>query len=190
MKYMYQKTLLYTGAITSEPASPGPRSHELPPLIHAKNRARQNHQHHQIPEIQRLGLENALQKRQIDDGHLPGQAARHRVIKHLVAPEFDLAPQHAFALAPARQGVEHVEEDEAGESHGGVAGRDGVVVCHFADVDDHGAEHDDGGGSEHALDERPGEDSGIFGPRRPSHHGGIDGLHPKGLGGRAVHEDV
>ena len=63
-------------------------------------------------------------------------------------------------------------------------------MSHFADIDDHGAEHDNSGRSEDTLDERPGEDTGIFRTGRPSHHGGIDGLNAKGLSRWAVHEDV
>lgn len=172
-----QVRILYTRAITTQPAPPAPRPPKFPPLIDPKDRTGQDQQRQQIPQIQGLGLENPLQKGQIDDGQLPGQTARHGVIEHFVAPQFDLSPQHAFALAAARQGVEHVEEDEARERHGGVAGRDGVVVGHFADVDDHGAEHDDGGRSKYTLDQRPGEDTSVFGTRRPGHDGGIDWLN-------------
>ena len=61
---------------------------------------------------------------------------------------------------------------------------------HFADIDEHSAEHDDGGRSKNTLDERPGEDTSVLRTWRPSHHGGVDRFNAKRLGGRAVHEDI
>lgn len=153
---MLYQCLLYTYTIPSQPPPPPSRTIKLPPLIHPKHRARNPHQKHQIPQPQPLRLKNPLQKRQVDHRHLAQQAAPDREIEHPVADEVQLPAQHALALAAARQRVEHVEEDEAGEGHGGVARGNGVVEGHLADVDDEGAQHDDGGGGEDALDEGAG----------------------------------
>lgn len=189
--------LLYTGPVYSLHARtiptqppPPPPINPLPPLIDPENRTGNTHQGQQIAQPQRLRLKNPLQERQIDDRHLARQAAGDSVIEHLIGKQADLAAQDALGLAAAGQGVEHVEEDEAGEGHGGVAGRDGVVDGHLADVDGERAEHDDRGRGEDALDEAARQDAGGFGAWGPGHDGGVDGLDAEGLGRRAVHEDV
>lgn len=144
---------LYIATISTQASPPHPRSVELPPFVHPKHRTGNPGQEDQIPRAQRFGLENALQEGQVDDGHLAQEAAAHGEVEHPVAHDRHLPPQHAFALAAARHGVEHVEEDEAGECHGRVARGHGAVHGHFADVDDNGAEHDDGCRSQDALDQ-------------------------------------
>ncbi len=200
--YMYRYSTrpavsLYTGPVYSLHARtiptqppPPPRIDPLPPLIDPENRTGNTHQRQQIAQPQRLRLEDALQERQIDDSHLARQAAGDGIIEHLIREQADFAAQDTLGLAAARQGVEHVEEDEAGEGHGGVAGRDGVVDGHLADVDGERAEHDDRGRGEDALDEAARQDAGGFGARGARHDGGVDGLDAEGLGGGAVHEDV
>lgn len=180
---------LHARTIPAQPPPP-PRINPLPPLIDPEHRTSNTHQGQQIPEPQRLRLKDALQERQVHDRHLAREAARDGVVKHLVREETDLAPQDALGLAAAGQGVEHVEEDEAGEGHGGVAGRDGVVDGHLADVDGERAEHDDRGRGEDALDEASRQDAGGSGAGRPGHDGGVDRLDAEGLRGGAVHEDV
>lgn len=182
--------MLYTHTVSPQPSPSTPRSIKLPTLIHPKHRTRNTRQKHQVPRRQPLGLENPLQKRQVDHRHLPQQAAPNGEIKHLIADKVQLPAEHALALAAAGERVEHVEEDEAGEGHGGVARVDGVVDGHFADVDDDGAEHDDGGGGEDALDEGAGEDAGGAGAGGAGHDGWVDGLDAEGLRGGAVHEDI
>lgn len=189
VQILYQ-CLLYTHTIPPQPSPSTPRSIILPTLIHPKHRARNARQKHQVPRRQPLGLKNPLQKWQVNHRHLAQQAAPNGEIKHLVADEVQLPAQHALALAAAGQRVEHVEEDEAGEGHGGVARVDGVVDGHFADVDDDGAEHDDGGGGEDALDEGAGEDAGGAGAGGAGHDGWVDGLDAEGLRGGAVHKDI
>jgi len=190
MQSLSDQCLLYTHTIPPEPSPPTSRSIVLPALIHPKHRTRNARQKHQIPCRQPLGLENSLQKRQVNHGHLPQQTATNREIEHLVAEKGQFASEHAFTFAAAGQRVEHVEEDEAGEGHGGVARVDNVVDRHLADVDDEGAEHDDGGGGEDALDEGAGEDAGGAGARRAGHDCWVDGLDAEGLRGGAVHEDI
>lgn len=182
--------LLYTHTVPSQPSPSTPRSIILPPLIDPKHRARNARQKHQIPRAQPLRLEYPLQEGQVNHRHLPQQAAPHGEIEHAVADEVQLPAQHALALAAAGQRVEHVEEDEAGEGHGGVARVDGVVDGHFADVDDDGAKHDDGGGGEDALDEGAGQDAGGAGAGGAGHDGWVDGFDAEGLRGGAVHKDV
>lgn len=133
---------LHARTIPTQPPPP-PRISPLPPLIDPENRTSSTHQSNKIPKPQCLRLKDALQERQIDDSHLARQAARDSIIEHLIREQTDFAAEDALGLAAAGQGVEHVEEDEAGEGHCGVAGRDGVIDGHLADVDGEGAEHDD-----------------------------------------------
>ena len=147
--------MLHASAISTQP-SPSSSKNPLSPLVDPENCTSNTHQPDQIAKPQRFCLEDLLQERQIYHCHLSRQTARNGIIKHFVPEQANLASQHALSLAPARQCIEHIEKDEASERHGGVARVDGVVDGHFADVDDDGAEHDDGGGGEDALDESPG----------------------------------
>lgn len=106
----------------------------------------------QVGKIQRLGLKDALQRWEINDSELAQQTARDGIVEHFVVKDADFACEDGFARGAAGQSVEHVEEDEAGEGHGRVSGCYHVVVGHFEVVSIEGAEHNDGGGLEHALD--------------------------------------
>lgn len=145
---------------------------------------------HEIEQTKRLGLKHALQRGEIHDHHLAEEAAGDRVVEHAVAKELDLAVEDGLGLGAAGEGVEHVEEHEAGEGHGGVARRDLVVVAHLAVVGGEGAEHDDGGRLQDALDEGPREDARLARARGARHYGWVDGFDAEGLRGGAVHEDV
>jgi len=107
----------------------------------------------EIAQTQSLSLENALQRREVNDSQLSEQTARDGVIKHLVVEDTNLACKNGFAGGATGQCIEHIEENEAGEGHGCVAGGNEVVGGHFEVVGCEGAEHDDGGGLEDALDE-------------------------------------
>jgi hypothetical protein len=143
-----------------------------------------------IHQPERLGLEDALQRREVDDHELAQETARDGVVEHLVAEDLDLAREDRFAFGAARQRVEHIEENEAGEGHGGVAGGDFAVVAHFAVVCEERAEHDDGGGLQDALDKGARQDPCVTGTGGSRHDGWVDWFDTKGLGWRSVHEDV
>lgn len=172
----------------------------LAPLINPEHRAGNANKLEQRSQAQRLGLENALQEGQVDDAGLAGERAQHGIVEHLVAEEGEFAAEDGLAFAAAGEGVEHVEEDEAGEGHGGVVGgyhagpfAEGlavVEVAHFVDVDGECADHDDHGGGENSLDEGFGEDSRCFGARGAVHDGGVYGLDSEGLGRGAIHENI
>lgn len=102
-------------------------------------------------QVQWLRLEHTLQEWEIDDTRLAGQRPKHGVIEHLVSEDTDLATEHRLTLAAACQRVEHVEQDEARKSHGGVVGchYSGslsrlhiIIIAHFVDVYSECAEHD------------------------------------------------
>ncbi len=59
--------------------------------------------------------------------------------------KLNFAHENALAFTTASESIKHVEEYEAGECHGCVTRSDGVIVGHFFDVDEEGAEHDRGG---------------------------------------------
>lgn len=88
-----------------------------------------------------------MEKRYVDDRHLPQQAASDREAEHAVPGQTQFAAQHAFALASTCEGVEHVEKHKAGEGHGGVAGADCMIKGHLADVYDESTQHYDCCGS-------------------------------------------
>ena len=192
-----------------------PLEQVFPRLVDPEHRARDAQQPQNVQRPQRLRLKHALQKGQVDDTELPGETAGDGVVEHLVAEELDLAEQDGFRFGAAGERVEHVEEDEGGEGHGGVAaghgelgaaveeigggggGVDvekggGVVVDqdHLADVDGERAEHDDHGGGEDAAEEGFGEDVGAARSRGLGHDTRVDGFDAEGLRGGAVHEDI
>jgi hypothetical protein len=135
-------------------------------------------------------LEHALQRREIHYHHLPEQTPCHSVIEHFVVEDADFAVEDGLGVGAARQCVEHVEEDKAGEGHGCVARGDFVVVGHFTVVGEEGAEHDDCGGLEDALDEGASKDAGVAVARGLGHYGGVNGLNAEGLSRWAIHENV
>ena len=171
----FAPTILYTIAIPTN-APPPTRRDILPPLIDPKDRRSDHEQRDEVEKGESLGLKDALQDRQIDDHELAHQAAGDGVVKHVVAEKTDFAAEDGLGLGATGQGVEHVEEHEAGEGHGGVARGDEAVERHLADVDHHCAEHDDGGGREDALEKRAGEDSGVARARGSGHYGWVDRL--------------
>lgn len=102
-------------------------------------------------QIQWLRLEHPLQEREIDDTRLAGQRSKYGIIEHLVSEDTDLATEHRLTLATACQRVEHVEQNKASESHGGVVGchYSGslarvhiIIIAHFVDVYSESTEHD------------------------------------------------
>ena len=121
-------------------------------------------------------MENTLEERNINNSELTEQTPANGQIKHTIPSQGQFPSQDALAFTPTGQRVEHVEEDEAGESHGGVAGIDAVVGGHFVPVDAQRAEHDYGGGCEDSLDETTGKDACGSGAGRSIHYCGIDGL--------------
>jgi hypothetical protein len=142
---------LYIGAIPRPDSSPP--SQKLAGFIGPQDAAGDDYQADPVKEAQRLGLEDPLQKRHVDDGGLAQQAAADGEVEHSVVKHADLAAEHALALGPAGEGVEHVKQDEAGKGHGGVAGGDDAAVGHFVYICGEGADHDDGGRLEDATDE-------------------------------------
>lgn len=101
-------------------------------------------------DAEALRLEDALQRREVDDEQLPHDGGQDSVAERPVAAQAHLM-DHAglrtqFILQNSRnrgsgsdtgfgshlraraQSVEHVEEDEAGEGHGGVSRSDHVVL--------------------------------------------------------------
>lgn len=172
----------------------------LAALIDPKHRAGNANKLEQRGKAQRLGLEETLQERQVDDTGLAGQGAEHGIVEHLVSEEGKFAAEDGLAFTAAGQGVEHVEEDEAGEGHGGIVGSyyarpfakglAVVEVAHFVDVDGECANHDDHGRGEHSLDEGFREHSRRLGTRRPVHYRGVYRLDSQRLGRGAIHEDV
>ena len=190
-----------------------PLEQVFPRLVDPEHRARDTQQPQNVQSPQRLCLKHALQKRQVDDAGLAGETAGDGVVEHLVAEELNLAGEDGLRFAPAGQRIEHVEEDEGGEGHGGVAAGDGVLGTafeeggggavdveagggvvvdqdHLADVDGERAEHDDHGGGEDTAEEGFGEDVGAARPRGLGHDARVDGLDAEGLRGGTVHEDV
>lgn len=184
----------------AQPATAAHGMKILAALIDPKHRAGNANKLEQRGKAQRLGLENALQEREVDDAGLAEKGAEHGVVEHLVSEEGEFAAEDGFTLAAAGQGVEHVEEDEAGEGHGRVVGgydarpfAEGlavVEVAHLVDVDGECAHHDDHGGGENSLDEGFREHSRRLGPRGPVHDRGVYGLNSERLGRGAIHENV
>lgn len=60
-------------------------------------------------ETESLGLEDALQERQVYHTSLAGQGAENSVIEHLVSEQRHFTAQNGLALTAAGQCVEHVE---------------------------------------------------------------------------------
>lgn len=134
-------------------------------------------------------MEDTLQEGQVDDAELAHQGAEDGVIEHLVLEEAELAAQHGLGFTAAGQGVEHVEEDETGEGHGGVVVGDdarvpvrlesvcvGVGVAHLVHVHDKRAQHDDERRCQYTLDQGSGEDARASGSWWARHDGWVDGL--------------
>jgi hypothetical protein len=124
----------------------------FPPFIDPEDQTRDAQERNEVSEAESLGLENALQDRKVNDGHLAQEASANREIKHPIAKQLHLAARDALIRRPTRQGIEHIEEDETGEGHGRVARRD-FSVRHFARIHEQCAEHDDACGSCDAADE-------------------------------------
>jgi hypothetical protein len=163
------KNKLHISTIPAAHAAPPPLE-PLAPLVRPKHGAGQQDEREHVKQAQRLGLEDALERGKVDDEGLAEQAASHGVVEHLVLAEADLAAQHALGLGAARERVEHVEEDEAGEGHGGVARGHDAVYAHFVHVNGEGAEHDYGGGLDHAFKERWCDGAGVFAARWARHY--------------------
>lgn len=184
----------------SQPQTPTSPLIPLPPLINPQNQTRHENQPDQIHEPQRFGLENPLQRREIDNQSLTQQRSENRVVEHLVAFNFarwkegNFAKEDGFSGAAAGEGVEHVEEDELGECQGCVAVRDGVCCevggGEVGDVGVQRAEQNDGGRLENATEDALGEDAGVAGARGLGEEGWVDGFDAERLCGWAVHEDV
>ena len=200
-------SLLYINTITNPSQGRRDNSRTRPPLPHQilpkfvnpEHRARNTNQTNQVPKFQTLGLKHVLQKGQVYDAGLTEQGAQDGIIEHFVSGQGHLAAEDGLGFTSAGEGVEHVEEDETGECHGGVAAGDdagtdaGDFVCvvgHFVDVDGQGAEHYYGGGCEDAAKEGFGEDAGVFGSWGAEHYGWVDGFYSQGLSGGSVHEGV
>lgn len=106
-------------------------------FIHPEHRTGNEDQLDQRPEAESLGLEDALQEGQVDHAGLAGQGAKNSVIEHLVSEQRHFTAQDGLTLAAAAQCVEHVEENEAGECHGGVVrGDDAGALLDWAAVGD------------------------------------------------------
>jgi len=186
-----------------------PRAHGPPPfhgvvvlsrLVYPENGTGNAYQLEQMPQAEGLCLEDALQERQVYNAGLAREGAEDGVVEHLVTEEGQLAAEHGLALAAAGQRVEHVEEDEAGEGHGGVVGGDHarafarvlivVNVTHLVDIYGKRAKHDERGGGEDALDKRLCEHPSCLGARWTAHDGRVDRFDAERLCGRAIHQNI
>lgn len=67
-------------------------------------------------------LENHLQRWEIDNEQLSDNAQGYGYEEWFICEQADA--EHALGLRTARQGVEHIEQDETGKGHGGVSGSD------------------------------------------------------------------
>ena len=181
---------LYIAAISTQASPPHSRSVEFAAFIDPKDRAGDASQQDQVPRSQSFGLEDALQEGEVNDGHLAQKAAADGEVEHAVAHDLQLPAQHAFPLAAARQGVEHVEKHKAGECHRGIPGGHSAVCGHLTDVDDDSAKHDDRCRGQDALDQCAGEHSSVLRSRRAGHDCGIDRLDAQRLRGWPVHENI
>ena len=135
--------LHHLAVVPSQPPASVP-----PPLarfVGPEDGAAQHDQLDKVQQAQGLGLEDFLQPGEVDDQQLAGKAERDGPVEQCVGEEADLAPEHRLGLGPAGQGVEHVEEHEAGEGHGRVAACDLTVLEHLVRVHEQGEEHDDEG---------------------------------------------
>lgn len=81
----------------------------------------------------------------------------------------------------AAHGVEHVEGDEGGEGHGGVAAGDDAVVAHLLHVHVQRAGRDERRVGQHAQAQRAVEDRVVGAARRAAHHSRVHRLHTQTL---------
>lgn len=164
----------------------------LEPLLHLghdEHGRRERHQEQQIHAGQRLRLEHLLQRRKVYDQQLADHRERHREQEELVREQADL--EDALRLRAAAERIEHVEEDEARERHGGVAlGAAGRAVGHLALEHPQRAQYDDAGGQQHVDDHRARDHRLLDVARLLLQHVHVDRFDAQRLGGRPVHDDV
>lgn len=92
--------------------------HLLNDLCHDAHGRGETHKKQKVQDAQALGLEDLLQRREVDDQQLAHDGPEDGVAEHSVAAESDL--QHRLGLGSGAQCIEHVKKHKACESHGRV----------------------------------------------------------------------
>jgi len=71
-------------------------------------------------------LKDALKEGHIDDSKLSEYTSADCKIEHPISSQGQLSSKDAFALTSAGKGIEHIEEDKAGEGHRRVSSADAL----------------------------------------------------------------